>query len=129
LIPVEIKEQVEEEIPKTNQIQVKNLPAREDQPNCKACNEIFDQFYDDKKDDWMCRDVVDYDGSYYHQKCAQDVINNLTNIPMTYVSNNFNNISQLGNHLLSSIPLKRSATEMIDDPNPLKKTRTITFIS
>jgi len=100
--PVEVKEKEEEPVQQI--IHISNLPSKEDQPNCKACDEQFEQFYDEKSEDWMSKDVVDIGGIYYHEKCSKDILN-----------------TNGHNHISLNIPLRRTSSEFSDNENPKKK--------
>jgi hypothetical protein len=50
------------------------VPADEDQPNCVACGEPFEQYWDAELDEWMYKNaVLASDGFIYHTQCHNGV--------------------------------------------------------
>eukprot|EP01130_Rhizamoeba_saxonica_P006381 TRINITY_DN2546_c0_g1_i3.p1 TRINITY_DN2546_c0_g1~~TRINITY_DN2546_c0_g1_i3.p1 ORF type:complete len:495 (+),score=129.07 TRINITY_DN2546_c0_g1_i3:208-1692(+) len=45
--------------------------ARESQPNCDACDEVFEVFYDENAEEWLCKDASELDNRLYHEKCVE----------------------------------------------------------
>eukprot|EP01083_Nonionella_stella_P041250 111860_1 len=56
-------------------VEVNNMPARDEQKECKICYEKFDEFFDDDKQIWMVRGVTNssFDGEdvLVHQSCLE----------------------------------------------------------
>lgn len=106
--PVEIKEKDE----KVEIVQIVNLPYNEEQHNCKSCDEEFEYFFDEKREEWMCEDVVEIAGVYYHKRCSTDFLTN----PSKYINGESN-----GHLTTNNDSLKRKSGELPDDLNPHKK--------
>jgi len=61
---------------------VPSVRADESQPNCVACNEKFELFWDADKEDWMYKNaVVASDGFIYHTQCHAEDEADLVPVP------------------------------------------------
>ena len=39
---------------------------------CQVCREIFEQFYNDEKEEWHLRPAVNFEGKNFHPLCLED---------------------------------------------------------
>jgi pre-mRNA cleavage complex 2 protein Pcf11 len=62
----------EEDKPEEVEAEIPTVLAGENN-SCEMCHELFEQFYNNEKDEWHFRDAIRVDDKVYHPHCYQDL--------------------------------------------------------
>lgn len=56
------------------EVEIPSVPADSDitDSRCEVCQDVFDQFFNEEKEEWHLRNAIRIDGKTYHPVCYDD---------------------------------------------------------